>query len=167
MAGICVLPSLYAWVNIKTCWDVYGNTKDIPVAVANNYEDVYFLNGKKSIGDQIVEQLKTNDKIKWVFTTSEDANLGLLDSTYYAMIEIPSDFSSKLLMLMTDNPQEPQIIYKVDTKANPVTGKITSTASNTLIQQVTSEFVETVNQTVFGYINKKGERTATNRSFLK
>jgi putative membrane protein len=43
--------------------------------------------------------------------------------------------------VLTDKPQKPQIVYKVDTKANPVAGKITSTASNTLIQQVKTEFV--------------------------
>ena len=61
--------------------------------------------------------------------------------TFAQPIEIPSDFSAKLLTVLTDKPQKPQIVYKVDTKVNPVAGKITSTASNTLIQQVKTEFV--------------------------
>jgi hypothetical protein len=55
--------------------------------------------------------------------------------TFAQPIEIPSDFSAKFLTVLTDKPQKPQIVYKVDTKANPMAGKITSTASNTLIQQ--------------------------------
>ena len=61
--------------------------------------------------------------------------------TFAQPIEIPSDFSAKFLTVLTDKPQKPQIVYKVDTKANPMAGKITSTASNTLIQQVKTEFV--------------------------
>lgn len=35
MIGILILPSLYAWFNIYACWDPYGNTDNIKVAVAN------------------------------------------------------------------------------------------------------------------------------------
>ncbi len=157
LLGVCVIPSLYAWVNIKACWDIYENTQNIPVAVVNSDQNVYYKGNKINVGDQIVEQLKGNNKIKWVFTTTEEANLGILDSTYFAMIEIPSDFSEKLLTLLSDNPQKPQILYKVDTKANPVASKITSSANSTLVQQVTSEFGNTVNQTVFGYLNDLGQ----------
>jgi len=168
LIGISILPSLYAWVNIQACWDIYDNTKYIPVAVVNNDQPVSFRGKTINVGSQIVESLKKNDKIKWVFTTEADANLGILDSTYYAMIEIPSDFSAKLLTLTTKNPQKPEIVYKVDTKANPVASKITSTANGTLIQQVTNEFVSTVNETVFTSINSAGKTAEQNeQSILK
>ena len=86
LIGISILPSLYAWVNIKACWDVYDNTKYIPVAVVNNDQPVSLRGNTVCVGNQIVEQLKKNDKIKWIFTTQSDADLGILDSTYYAMI---------------------------------------------------------------------------------
>lgn len=163
LAGLCVLPSLYAWVNIQACWNVYENTDTIPVAVVNNDKDAYFKGKKINVGDQIVQQLKKNHKIKWIFTNTRDADLGLLDSTYYAMIEIPSDFSSRILTVLTDKPQKPQIVYKVDTKANPVASKITSTANNTLIQQVTAEFISTVNETAFASLNKVGQNADKNK----
>lgn len=156
LAGLCIIPSLYAWVNIKACWNVYENTDTIPIAVVNNDKDAYF-NGKKiNIGSNVVNQLKNNHKVKWIFTNSKDANLGLIDSTYYAMIEIPSDFSSKLLTVLSDHPQKPQLIYKVDTKANPVAGKVTSAANSTLVRQISTEFISTVNETAFDYLNLAG-----------
>ncbi len=164
--GICILPSLYAWVNIKACWNVYENTQNIPIAVVNNDADTYFKGEKINIGNQIVEQLKGNKKIRWVFTTTSDADLGVMDSTYYAAIEIPSDFSTKLLTFLSDNPQKPEIIYKVDTKANPVAGKIASSANNSLVQQVTSEFINTVNKTVYDYINEAGETVGSDKEDL-
>ena len=33
--GLVILPSLYAWFNIKASWDPYGNTNGIKVAVVN------------------------------------------------------------------------------------------------------------------------------------
>ena len=29
ITGLCFIPSLYAWVNIKACWDPYVNTGEI------------------------------------------------------------------------------------------------------------------------------------------
>ena len=36
--GLCLLPSLYAWFNIYSNWDPYGNTSNLKIAVAT--EDV-------------------------------------------------------------------------------------------------------------------------------
>ena len=36
--GLCLLPALYAWFNIYSNWDPYGNTKNIQIAVASNDE---------------------------------------------------------------------------------------------------------------------------------
>ena len=36
MAGVCLLPSFYAWFNIAANMDPYSNTQGIKVAVANN-----------------------------------------------------------------------------------------------------------------------------------
>ena len=33
--AVCVLPSLYAWFNIYSNWDPYGNTANVSIAVAS------------------------------------------------------------------------------------------------------------------------------------
>ena len=35
VVGIVLLPSLYAWLNIYSNWDPYGNTGGISIAVAS------------------------------------------------------------------------------------------------------------------------------------
>lgn len=163
IAGLCVIPSLYAWVNIKACWNTYENTSTIPVAIVNNDKDVSF-NGKKiNIGRDVVDKLKSNHKIGWTFVNSRQADLGLVDGTYYAMIEIPSSFSSNFLSILSDNPQKPQITYKVDTKANPVAGKITEAAKNALVDQITTNFVSTVNESIFSSLNNVGKSAEENK----
>lgn len=47
IAALIILPSLYAWFNIKASWDPYGHTKGIAVAVVN-LDRGTAINGKKS-----------------------------------------------------------------------------------------------------------------------
>ncbi|WP_160678127.1 YhgE/Pip domain-containing protein [Clostridium sp. C8-1-8] len=163
IGGLCVIPSLYAWVNIKACWDPYENTSTIPVAVVNNDRHVSFRGKEINIGEQVVEKLKDNKKIGWTFVNSKDADLGVVDGTYYAAVEIPEDFSSRFVSVLSDNPKKPQINYKVDTKANPVATKITGVAKNTLTEEITSNFIETVNSTIFTSLNDVGQNAEKNK----
>lgn len=166
ITGVCVLPSLYAWINIAACWNIYENTGTIPVAVVNNDEEATFDDKKIHIGDDLVKQLKKNNNIKWIFVDSKEANLGLVDGTYYAMIEIPKNFSSNFLSVLSEHPQKPYIIYKVDTKVNPVAVKITDSAKNSLVQQIKTNFVATVNETIFTSLNVIGQDADNNREDL-
>lgn len=163
IAGVCVIPSLYAWVNIEACWNPYENTSTVPIAVVNNDKGATIGSKEINMGDEVVSELKNNKSIGWKFVDSKQANIGIIDGTYYAIIEIPEDFSKDLTSLTTDNPKKPNIIYKVDTKANPVAGKITEVAEDQLIDQIKSNFVSTVNKTVFSSLNQVGDKLQKNK----
>ena len=100
--GLCVLPSLYAWFNIKASWDPYGNTGNISVAVVNKDLGAEIMNKKVNIGDELVNKLKNNKDLGWKFVDSKKALEGVNDGTYYAYIEIPSNFSENLTLLNSD-----------------------------------------------------------------
>ncbi len=163
ITGVCVIPSLYAWVNIKACWNPYENTSTVPIAVVNNDKGTTMGSKEINMGDEVVSELKNNKSIGWKFVDSKQANIGIIDGTYYAIIEIPEDFSKDLTSLTTNNPKKPNIIYKVDTKANPVAGKITEVAEEQLIDQIKSNFVSTVNKTVFSSLNQVGDKLQKNK----
>lgn len=160
--GISLIPSLYAWVNIQACWDVYENTGNIPVAVVNNDKPALLNDTEINIGERVMEQLEENDKIDWKFVNERQADLGIADGTYFAAIELPEDFSENFATIFSDNPVKPHIIYKVDTKVNPVAEKITETAKNTLVQEIESNFIATVNETVFAMLNPVGSSADEN-----
>lgn len=162
VAGICLLPSLYAWVNIRASWDIYENTGSIPVAVVNDDRAVTFRDQEIHIGRDVTEELKGNDKIDWQFVSRRQAELGLVDGTYFAAIIFPEDFSQKFTTLFSTRPEKPKILYKVDTKINPVAGKITESAKNTLVEEITQNFVFTLNETVFSMLNLVGEDAGAN-----
>ncbi|MGL4760188.1 MAG: YhgE/Pip domain-containing protein [Sarcina sp.] len=163
ITGLCIIPSLYAWVNIKAAWDPYSNTGSLPVAVVNEDKGATLAGKSINIGDGIVDQLHSNDKIGWTFVSAEEGNVGLVDGKYYAMIEIPADFSKDLASITTDNPTKADIIYKVNTKVNPVANKITEVAESTLVTQIKTSFVESVNKELFTKLNTVGDQLNKNK----
>lgn len=130
--GLLVLPSLYAWVNIVACWDPYGNTNGIKVAVVNEDAGVTLQGTTINAGDEIVKSLKENDAIGWQFVSMDDAEYGLTHDRYYAMLEIPENFSSELVNVLGDDFSKPQIIYRVNEKSNAIAPKITDTGAKTV-----------------------------------
>lgn len=166
ITGLCFIPSLYAWVNIKACWDPYVNTGAIPVAVVNNDTGAK-INGKDiNVGNEIVEQLKKNKSIGWKIVGDWQGNYGLNEGKYYALIEIPQNFSSDLATLLTDNPKKPDIIYKANEKVNAIATKITNVAKTKLTEEITSKFVDIVNEEAFKYLNEFGGEIEKNKSTI-
>ncbi|MGL5244857.1 MAG: YhgE/Pip family protein [Sarcina sp.] len=164
--GICLIPSLYAWLNIKASWNIYGNTGQLPVAVVNNDIGTKINNQGINIGDEVINELKDNHEIGWKFVDKKQGELGVVSGKYYAMIEIPKGFSSDLLSLASEKPVKPEIIYEVNTKANAVAGKITEVAASTLVDQITTNFVQVINEKAFSYLNAFGTNANKNKEEL-
>ena len=117
--GIALLPSLYAWVNIIASWDPYGNTGGIKVGIVNEDEGASVGDISVNIGRDISAELQTNDKLGWTFfDNSYDAIEQTKDGDIYAAIIIPDDFSAKLLTLLDETPQKPELDYYVNEKIN-------------------------------------------------
>lgn len=163
ITGLSFIPSLYAWVNIKACWNPYVNTGSIPVAVVNEDTGATINGESVNVGNEIVDELKKNKDIGWQFVGDWQGNYGLNEGDYYALIEIPQNFSSDLVSLSTKNPKKPDIIYKANEKANAIATKITSVAESNLIQEIKSNFINTVNKEAFKYLNKFGDEIKKNK----
>ena len=54
LIALAILPSLYAWFNIKASWDPYGNTSNISVAVVNNDKGATLFDKKLNMGDRLI-----------------------------------------------------------------------------------------------------------------
>ncbi|MGG7212477.1 YhgE/Pip domain-containing protein [Clostridium nigeriense] len=162
--GLCIIPSLYAWINIYACWDPYANTSNLPVAVVNKDEGAVVNSKEINVGEQVIENLKENNSIKWEIVDEWQANNALNQGTYYAVIEIPENFSNGLVSLTTNNPKKPSIVYKANEKANAIATKITNVAKDKLTKEIKSNFVETVNSEAFNALNNIGLTLDNNRS---
>ena len=166
VTGLCILPSLYAWINIKACWDPYSNTGNLPIVVVNNDEGKDFNGQYINVGDEVVNNLKENDSIGWVFKDEWQANDGLNRGEYYALIEIPNNFTEGLISLTTTSPRKPEIIYKANQKANAIATKITDTATESVVREIKTNFVDTVNETAIKTINQLADKLEINKPQL-
>ncbi len=142
--GLCFLPSLYAWINIYACWDPYSKTGNLPVAIVNLDEGTVYNGKVVNVGDSVIEEVRKNDSIGWDFVDEWQANYGLNQGKYYALIEIPANFSRQLTTLTTTTPQKPVIIYRVNEKLNSIATKITDAAKNKLVDNIKTNFVKSV-----------------------
>lgn len=149
--GLAVLPSLYAWFNILSNWDPYGpeSTSNIKVAVAYDDTGINISGMDINISTNIVEALKTNDTIGWVFTDStNEAIEGVWSGDYYAALIMPADFSKDMVSFLADNMTHPEIIYYTNQKKNAIAPKITDKAKTAVQQQVNATFISTLTEAI-------------------
>ncbi|MDO4808187.1 MAG: YhgE/Pip family protein, partial [Coriobacteriales bacterium] len=141
--GVCIVPCLYAWLNIASNWDPYENTSTIPIAVVSQDKPQSLAEmGEICVGDMMLEKLAENDKIGWQFPGSEEEALNNVKSgTYYAAIVIPEDFTANLTGVMEGKTNKAHLKYYVNEKANAIAPKVTDTGASTVEKTVDEQFI--------------------------
>lgn len=172
MAGVCLLPSFYAWFNIAANMDPYGNTEGIKVAVANNDTgadtDILSLNA----GDEIIKKLKDNHQLGWTFVDTKDAKEGVKSGEYYAAIVIPKDFSESLVSILSGKLEQPELDYYINEKKNAIAPKITDTGATTIQQEINDTFSAVASESISDIIrssvsNLTGDLNNTNQELTQ
>ncbi len=152
VVGLVVMPSIFAWYNVIACWNVFDNTGNLTVAVANvdeGYEsDLVPL--RVNVGEQVVSALRANDEIDWTFTTEEDAVDGAKSGRYYAAVVIPQSFSEDMLTFYSEDAQHAQIVYYANEKKSAIAPKITDKGADSVSYQVNQVFAETLSELALG-----------------
>ena len=146
VVAIALLPSLYAWLNIYSNWDPYGNTGGISIAVASLDEGYTNEDGTyENKGDDVVADLREATSINWVIVdTEEEAKGGVESGDYYAAVVIDKQFSRNMYRMLTDWTGKPAITYYENAKKNAVATKITDTAVETLKRSISENYLEVV-----------------------
>ena len=141
LIGLTIIPSLYAWFNILSNWDPYGSasTSRIQVAVATDDSGTNINGIELDISTKIIDSLKGNDTIGWVFPdSSQEAIDGVYSGDYYAALIIPADFSSNMVSFLSSDLSHPEIQYYCNQKKNAIAPKITDKAKTAVKEQVNS-----------------------------
>ncbi|HLR70204.1 MAG TPA: YhgE/Pip domain-containing protein, partial [Pseudogracilibacillus sp.] len=156
IGGLIILPSLYAWLNIKASWDPYGQTDQIPIGLVNEDKGATIRDKEVHVGDSLVEVLRKNEDFNWQFVDRKKALEEVEYGNYYAVIIVPEDFSETLGTVITDSPEKAQIEYYVNEKINSIAPKITEKGASVIVEQISSEFIATVNGVIFDMFNQIG-----------
>lgn len=157
--AILFLPALYAWFNIYAFWDPYGKTKDVNVAVVCNDRDYMDEDGKIiNIGNQLVEQLKADKKIGYVFLDDADKAVDdLYAGKYYAAVIIEPDFTYNMYNFLNEDMFSPTINFYQNEKTNPIAVKVVEAAGDNVKQLVNKAYIQAVVETLFDKFNTFSE----------
>ena len=161
LIGLIIVPSLYALINIQACWDPYEKTDDLDFAIANLDNGTTFEGNQLNIGNELVKELKNNTKFDWTFVTEKELRDGVYNGEYYAGIIIPKNLSENVVSIMGDDPQQAELEYVVNIKANPVAAKLTDSAANSVYTSLNSKIVEIINLAAYGKLGELQEGLAS------
>ena len=147
LMGLCVVPSLYAWFNVFSNWDPYGQsaTSRIRVAIADVDRGADLFGLQLEVGEQLVEGLQANKQIGWVFCESpEEALERVYSGDCYAALVVPADFSKNIVSFMTLKFEHPTLVYYENGKKNAIAPKITGKAKTAVQETVNTTFLQTL-----------------------
>ena len=157
LAGVCILPALYAWYTIETMWDPYANTGSIKVAVVNEDKGADSSStGKINIGQEVVDELHSDHELDWQFVSKDEAMDGVYSSEYYAALIFPENFSEDFISVFSGNFTQPKIEYYVNEKLSGSGTKVTDSAASKIETTIDESFVSQVSDKVVEIAQRTG-----------
>lgn len=149
LAALLFIPILYSGVYLYAFWDPYGKLDNLPVAVVNHDQGAEYEGKTLHIGDDFVENLKTNDEFDWHFVSGKEAQKGLKNRQYYMAIEIPENFSENATTLLEDEKRPLKLSYWTNEGYNYLSSKINETAIQKIKEEIGNEISETYAESMF------------------
>lgn len=129
LVGTLLLPAVFGALVLWSLADRAEETADVPAAVVNLDEPVTRGQGKEeqiiAAGRLLAGGLTSpadgeQDGLGWELTDAEDAEDGLRDGSYYAVITIPEDFSKTLASVTGKNPRSARISVRSNDASSPL-----------------------------------------------
>lgn len=133
ICAVLIIPFMYSFFYLKAYWNPYGegNIDNLPVAIINSDE------GEK--GESLVNSIKDSKKLKLDVVNEKEATAGLNDGKYYAVINIPSDFSKNIESAGEVEKVHPTITYSPNQKSNYLSSQIINTVVITAEKSLDNE----------------------------
>lgn len=153
---ICFIPILYAAFFLRSVWDPYGKTENLPVAVVNEDKAVVLKGKQLNVGAELVEQLKKNKSLGWNFVDANEAQKGLESQKYYMVLTLGEDFSKNAATVLDNKPQQMEITYKTNGSLNYLGEVVGETAAKQLQGEVSNNVTNAYVTTMFDQIDTVG-----------
>lgn len=144
--AIIIVPLLYSLLYLAAFWDPYSRLDKMPVAVVNLDKGALKDGAQVSYGKDLVDKLKSNEKVGWTFVSKEDADSGVKGKKYYAEFVITEDFSKNVLSAKDGKPDQAKILYSANEKKNflaaQINGKVLVELKAEIIKGITEEYTK-------------------------
>lgn len=133
---VLFIPMLYSTIYLGAFWDPYEKLENVPVAFVNLDKSVTKDNKIYEIGNDVEKNLRNNTKLKWKFVDKNKAESGLKDSSYYAVVTIPEDFSKKISQVSEGQTYDTEIIYKANKGKNFIFSQISEKVAQSIKSEI-------------------------------
>lgn len=149
LVAVVLIPIMYSFFYLKAYWNPYGNLQDIKIAMVN------LDNGKEgeNQGRKLVDSMKENGTFNISAVTADEAEEGLINGEYYAVIKIPSTFTEDLNSAQEENKQITTITYSPNQKSNYLASQIINSAIKKIELNLNSQVAEKVTETLTDKLN--------------
>jgi putative membrane protein len=164
---ICIIPFLYSIFFLKSVWDPYGSTGDLPVAVVNKDVPVEYQGKTMAVGDQTVDNLKHNHSLKWEFVSAKKAHEGMTHRKYYTVVTIPKNFSKNATTVMDKHPKTMKLKYETNDSLNMIGEVISETGMTRLNTKVRAAVTNAYASAMFKELHVVGKGMNTAASGAK
>ncbi|GFR36466.1 YhgE/Pip domain-containing protein [Thermobrachium celere] len=145
---VSLMPLLYSFLYLYAFWDPYSKLDRMPVAVVNLDKGSIKDGDKVNYGNEIVEELKDNKKIKWEFVDYNKAMEGLNKKGYYSAVIIPEDFSTKITDAAEGKIDKAELIYIPNEKKNFLAAQVSSRIMLELKDEIVKSITEEASKVV-------------------
>ena len=156
LCAIILIPSIYAGFFLASMWDPYGELDKLPVAVVNLDQPVEYDGKTLTVGDDLVDKLKEDMSLNFVFTDKDTAEKGLEDGRFYMVVTIPGNFSYCASTVMDEEPQKMQLKYETNPATNYVAMKLSESAMTKIQLSLEEKVTETYTKSVFDKLTDIG-----------
>lgn len=153
---ICFIPFLYSIFFLKSVWDPYGSTQNLPVAVVNEDHAVKYQGQTLKVGAQLVQELRKNKQLKWEIVSKQTAKEGLTHRKYYTVVTIPKDFSKNAATVLDQSPKKMELKYETNGSLNYIGQVISEMAMTKLNQKIRAQVTQAYATTMIKLVKQVG-----------
>lgn len=159
--GVIIIPLLYSYFYLGAFWDPYSKLDEVPVAIVNEDQGAVIHDTSRNLGNELCERLKDDGSLAFTFTDANTAKEGLEATSYYAVITIPADFSTRIASSSTTEKQVATITYRSNEKRNYLAAQILKSAVTTVEESLRSSINEEIVTTLTDALIEIPEQLAT------
>ena len=153
LAAVALIPLAFTGLFVGAIGQGDTALDNIPVAIVNDdtLQNTTAADGTEQpvfAGRLLVTELTGAEGFDWKITNGKDADTALKAGDVYAVLTVPSNFSTSILSLSTDAPQQADISIRTDDAHSYLTGSVAQVVGQTM----TDTFGKTITAQYLGGI---------------
>lgn len=143
-----VTPMVLVGTVLWSQWAPAARSSKLPAAIVNQDEPVSQDGKTLSAGETLTNEIRKRGELGWQVTDAADADAGLRSGRYYAVVQIPADYSASVDSLSTASPRQASLTLRTNDATSVLTpvvaAKALASVDQLAEQQIQSGYLDAV-----------------------